>query len=289
MSPSLSIIGAGKVGSTLARLLYQADYTMAAILSRTFGNAQALAEIVHAHAVHTGQEAIEEADLIILAVPDDVLDIVVESLAELDWTNKAVVHTSGANSIEPLQVLARQGAMVGSFHPSFPFADVESAIAGLAGAGFAIEAEDEELRNWLLGMVAALRGKPILIPAGQKAVYHAALVIASNYTVTLYAIGQMLLRSIGASEDAISSALDVLLEATTHNILAHGLPNALTGPLARVDIGTIEAHLKGLQDENLRRLYIELARFTYPVLEQRGIPTDLIEESLRGIYETPHD
>jgi predicted short-subunit dehydrogenase-like oxidoreductase (DUF2520 family) len=289
MNPSLSIIGAGKVGSTLARLLYQADYPVAAILSRTFANAQALAEIVHAHAVHTGQEAIEEADLIILAVPDDVLDIVVESLAELDWTNKAVVHTSGANSIEPLQALARQGAMVGSFHPSFPFADVESAIAGLAGAGFAIEAKDEELRNWLLGMVVALRGKPILIPAGQKAVYHAALVIASNYTVTLYAIGQMLLRSIGASEDAISSALDVLLEATTHNILAHGLPNALTGPLARVDIGTIEAHLKGLQDENLRRLYIELARFTYPVLEQRGIPTDLIEESLRGIYETPHD
>jgi predicted short-subunit dehydrogenase-like oxidoreductase (DUF2520 family) len=289
MKPSLSIIGAGKVGSTLARLLYHADYPVVAILSRTFANAQALAQLVHAHAVHTGQEAIEEADLIILAVPDDVLSIVVESLAKLDWTNKAVVHTSGANSIEPLQALAERGAMLGSFHPSFPFADVEAAIAGLAGAGFAIEAEDKQLRDWLLGMVAALKGKPILIPAGQKAVYHAALVIASNYTVTLYAIGQMLLRSIGASEDAISSALDVLLEATTHNILAHGLPNALTGPLARVDIGTIEAHLKGLQDENLRRLYIELARFTYPILEQRGIPTVTIEESLRGIYETPHD
>ena len=289
MKPKLSIIGAGKVGSTLARLLYQADYPVIAILSRTFANAEALAELVHARAVHTGQEAIEDADLIILAVPDDVLDIVVDSLAELDWANKAVVQTSGANSIEPLQILAKRGAMLGSFHPSFPFADVEAAMAGLAGAGFAIEAEDEQLRQWLLEMVKALKGKPILIPQGQKAVYHAALVIASNYTVTLYHIGQMLLRSIGASEEAISSALDVLLEATTHNILSQGLPNALTGPLARVDIGTIEAHLKGLQDENLRRLYIELARFTYPVLEERGIPTVAIEESLRGIYETPHD
>jgi predicted short-subunit dehydrogenase-like oxidoreductase (DUF2520 family) len=289
MKPHLSLIGAGKVGSTLARLLYQGNYPIAAILSRTFANAEALAELVDAHAVHTGQEAIEEADLIILAVPDDVLGIVVESLSGLDWANKAVVHTSGANSVEPLQALKQRGAMVGSFHPSFPFADVEAAIAGLAGAGFAVEAEDAQLRYWLLEMVNTLKGKPILIPAGQKAVYHAALVIASNYTVTLYAIGQSLLRSIGASEEAISSALDVLLEATTHNILTHGLPNALTGPLARVDIGTIQAHLKGLQDENLQRLYIELARFTYPVLEERGIPTEAIEESLRGIYETPHD
>lgn len=289
MTPGLSIIGAGKVGSTLARLLYQADYPIRAILSRTYSNAEALAELVHAHAVHTGQEAIAEADLIILAVPDDVLSIVVESLSELNWAGKAVVHTSGANSIEPLQALAKRGAMIGSFHPSYPFADVEAAIAGLAGAGFAIEAADKTLREWLLAMVQVLNGKPILIPAGQKAVYHAALVIASNYTVTLYAIGQMLLRSIGASEDAISSALDVLLEATTHNILTQGLPNALTGPLARLDIGTIEAHLKGLEDENLRRLYIELARFTYPVLEERGIPTETIEESLREIYHAPHD
>jgi len=62
MIPGLSIIGAGKVGSTLARLLFQADYPVRAILSRTFENAQALAALVDAHAVHTGQEAIAEAD-----------------------------------------------------------------------------------------------------------------------------------------------------------------------------------------------------------------------------------
>ncbi|QPC81660.1 DUF2520 domain-containing protein [Phototrophicus methaneseepsis] len=287
--PTLAFIGAGKVAQTVARLWAQQGYAINAIASRTPAHAQALAEQVQAP-VTSIEEAASSAELVCLAVADDAIQPVAASLAELDWQGRALIHFSGAHSIGTLQNVAQAGAMVGGLHPAFPFADVEQSIENLPGAAFAIEARDETLRGWLYSLVASIEGHIIDIPPGQKAIYHAALCIASNYTVTLYSIAQDLLAQIGADTHTSQAALHPLLMATLHNIVQTGIPDALTGPLSRADTHTIEAHLKALEEQpQLADTYRNLARLSYPMLAARHVPFHEIESLLQRTEQNAPD
>jgi predicted short-subunit dehydrogenase-like oxidoreductase (DUF2520 family) len=269
--PSLSFVGAGKVGTTLARLGYAAGYPVSAVYSRSRQSAGQLAALVGAEAVESAGAAVRAGDLTLLAVPDDSLSDVVSTLAAENWPGKAIVHTSGAKDASALVSLAERGALVGSLHPAFPFADVETAMANLRGATFAVEATDERLRNWLSDFGAALGGRRLMVPPGGKVLYHTALVLASNYAVTLYAIAERLLLSLGAEQAAVDGALDALLRGTVDNLRAQGIPAALTGPIKRGDVGTVMAHLEALRavDADLADLYVALANVTLPLVGAR--------------------
>ena len=281
MKASISIIGAGKVGNTLARLWYTAEIDIKAVYNRNHDKAQELAHYVNAEAVDTLAKAVQAADIIFLTVADDALTTIANDLSTVDLTNKAIVHTSGALSIDVLSELALQGASLGTFHPAFPFSDSETAMKTLSGASFAIEASDEKLQKQLIYLAEVLDGKIIIIPEGQKAQYHASLVLISNYTVTLYALAESLLKPLTSDQSAIDSALITLLRATVDNLANQGIPDALTGPLVRADVGTIKSHLHVIEDDKLKALYINLARLSYPILEQRNIDTHLIEKHLQ--------
>jgi len=168
-------------------------------------------------------------------------------------------------------------------HPAFPFSSIEASLISIRGATFALESEDEILTNWLVDLVDSLDGKVIRIPDGGKALYHLALVLASNYTVTLYSVAEQLLMGLGAEQDVADQALNSLLTATIENIQKQGIPSALTGPLTRNDIGTLDSHLKAIPDDDsvLESVYVGLARLSYPMLVARGIDTVLIEKFLR--------
>lgn len=267
----IGIIGAGHVGRTLARLWHEAGYDIGAVFSRTASHADELAQQVQAQAVDSAGDVVTTCDLILLTVPDDVIAPLARSLSDETWQGKAAVHCSGATELDALHPLADSGAMTGCLHPAFPFSDVETAILNLPGATFAIEARHDALRERLRDMVTALDGQVLLVPDGQKAAYHAALCIASNYTVTLYAVAEALLRDMGAESAAVSNALNRLLQATTDNLAQQGIPNALTGPLSRADTGTLQRHMDALNDTTLHQTYIHLARLTRPLLEARGL------------------
>lgn len=276
----IGIIGAGKVGSTLARLWHQKGYRIAAIYSRGAADAAALAQQVGAEAVTSPDAVVRESMLTLLTVPDDALTDVAGHLHDaghladaVHLAGKAVVHTSGAHNADVLHDLEIDGAMVGSLHPAFPFADVATSMAGIAGAAFAVEAETDLLRQWLVELVQAIGGQPLAIGRGDKVLYHAALVLASNYTVTLYAVAERLLRGIGAAQSLADAALNPLVSATVANLREHGVPAALTGPLARGDAGTVERHLRALQqvDPSLAEVYRQLARLSFPMLEERRV------------------
>lgn len=283
--PTLGFIGAGKVGHTLARLWYERGYVVTAVYSRTADHAQTLAVKLSAKVVDSPGAVVDRADLTLLTVPDDAIPSVVAAIASErrgDAGGKAIIHTSGARDSLILAPLSEQGFMTGSLHPVFPFADVETAADSLPGATFGLEVEANVLRDWLQAMVEALDGRIIHISPGQKAVYHSAFVFASNYAVTLYAVAERLLAGIGAERAVVDNALNTLLAGTVENLRTQGVPGALTGPLVRGDVGTLEAHQMALAaiDEDLRTLYKQLARSSLPMLDARHIDITFIEEFL---------
>lgn len=281
--PALGFIGSGRVAQVFARLLAQQGYIICAVHSRTPSKAAVLADQVGAVVMSTPSDVIECAELTIMAVTDDAIDLVANAAADRDWHGKWVVHTSGVHNLHSLDKLHAAGAQVGSLHPAYPFASVERALIELPGATFAVEASTPELQETLAGIVKALNGQMIVLTPDHKALYHTSLVLASNYAVTLYATAEKMLHDLGASASAASGALNALVGATLRNLETIGIPDALTGPLVRGDVGTIEAHLAALSqyDPQLKQVYIQLMRLTYPVLQKRGINTDSFNHLLQ--------
>ncbi|MCA0453294.1 MAG: DUF2520 domain-containing protein [Chloroflexi bacterium] len=281
--PSLGFVGAGKVGTTLARLLHERGYDVGYVYSRHSPHAQGLANGVEARVAASVREVALYCDLVFLTVADDAVQSVATGIHDVPLAGKGVVHTSGMHDAALLHALADQGAMIGCLHPAFPFATVEDSVLRLPGSTFAVQASDKLLREWLDDIVRALSGQVIYIAEGKKALYHSALVFASNYGVTLYAIAQRLLGVTGASSAAADKALNALVTGMVRNIEAQGIPNALTGPLLRGDVNTITAHLEALrgEDTQLQDLYMRLAEQTLPLVEARGVDTTAIKTILR--------
>jgi len=282
--PVLGFIGAGKVGQTLARLWFEHGYRVGAVSSRSAASAEALARQVDAQVVPAAHVP-AHSDLILLTVPDDQISPVAEMLAQQnELTDRGFLHTSGAHEALLLAPLAALGAQVGSLHPAFPFADVAVALQRLPGSTFAYQAEDAILRAQVLDLIAAADGQALKVSAGQKPLYHAALVLASNYTVTLYALAEALLLDLGADHAAADAALNALVGGTVENLRQRGIPDALTGPLTRLDLSTVEAHLQALTSHQPRLafLYLELARLSFPMLKARGVETAPIAALLSG-------
>jgi len=279
--PLLCVIGAGRVGTALAALLYERGYTVAAVYSRSPTSAATLAHRVGAAAAQSAVAAAQEADLILLTVSDDAVAEVAAALVGHDLRGRGVAHTSGALSASVLDPLRAAGASVGSLHPVYPFA-ARGADTSLAGVAFAVEATDEPLRGWLIDAVATLGGYVLNIPPGGKPVYHAALVLMSNYTVTLYALALRLLTGLGADEAACQQALNALLSATAVNLSALGVPDALTGPIVRADRRTIAAHLDALEQTNAdtAHVYRLLGRLTLPLAAARGVDIEPLKRLL---------
>jgi len=270
--PVIGFIGTGRVAGTLARLLHAQNVTIGVVWNRSPSKAAILAAQVGARRVESPDDVLNQSDIAFLTLADDALHEMASGLAVLSGKipRAAVVHTSGAYSAEVLSPLADMGIQVGALHPAYPFAT--DFMPSLAGVTFAIEAESSVLLRQLESLVTVLDGIPLTLQPHDRPRYHAALVMVSNYAVSLYAAAQGLLTALGASQSAADSALLTLLEATAHNIRTHGIPDALTGPLVRADLGTVSAHLDALADSpDLRRAYLALAQITLPLVEARGV------------------
>ena len=266
----VGFIGAGTVGTALAILLSGRGYRVVAAYSRSRVSAERLAGLVSGCRVAAeSQDVAEAADLIFITTPDDAIGDVA---SRVKWRpGSSVVHCSGADSTEVLGPASRDGAAVGAFHPLQTFAGVERALENIPGSTFAIEAE-EPLLTTLNEMAAALGGRSIRLQAGDKVLYHAAAVFASNYLVTLVKMATDLWQTFSIPTDQSVPALLPLLRGTLHNIETIGIPNCLTGPIARGDTGTINKHIEALREKAPELLfpYKELGLQTVSIALAKG-------------------
>jgi predicted short-subunit dehydrogenase-like oxidoreductase (DUF2520 family) len=268
--PRLGFIGAGTTGSAFARCLADAGYPVVAVASRTAASAERLAARLNGcRAVADAQAVADVADLVFITTPDAAIAGVA---AQVRWRPGSwVVHVSGAESLDVLAPARRAGAAVGSIHPLQTFADYEQAVAAMPGSTFALEG-DGALLECLREMVTALGGRAVELRPQDKALYHAAAVLVSNYVVTLMDMATRLWQQFGADPDSAPEALLPLLQGTVDNLRRLGLPDALTGPIARGDLGTVSRHLEALEAmaPDLLPAYRELGLQTIPVAAALG-------------------
>ncbi len=266
----VGFIGAGTVGTALAVLLSGKGYRVTGVSSRSQSSAERLAgEVDGCRVLNGNQEVADSTDLVFITTPDDVIAGVA---AQVKWhAGQSVVHCSGAASTDILEPVRQAGAMAGSLHPLQTLASVREAVANIPGSTFGVEA-GEPLLTTLKEMVTALGGTWIELKASDKVAYHAAAVMACNYLVTLVKLATDLWQTFHVPPDQATRALLPLIRGTLHNIETIGLPNCLTGPVARGDTGTIKKHLATLQEKTpaLLAAYRELGLQTVPIALAKG-------------------
>ncbi|MFL5496383.1 MAG: Rossmann-like and DUF2520 domain-containing protein [Gemmatimonadales bacterium] len=273
----VAIIGAGRMGQGLALALGAAGLDVVLL-------SQGPRELVSPLVLHPGprRDAVGAAGLVLLATPDDAIPQIARELAaeQAVGPSQVVLHLSGVLDRRALRALEASGAALGSFHPLQTIADPSSAAERLAGCYVGIEGDGRALAmgKWL---AVILRMHPVELATDRKATYHAAAVFAANYTVALAGIAERLARSAGVPPELAGQLYRPLMEGAVSN-LELGPAAALTGPIRRGDVATVQAHLAALEPAD-RQLYRMLGLAALRLAREAGLaaePASRLEQLL---------
>lgn len=282
----VAVIGAGRAGTAVAVLLDRAGHRIVAVSGRE-ATVERAERFLPGVPVLDAAEAARDAELVLVAVPDDLIEPVVGVVAAAGAVAHGpwVAHLSGATPLAALDAARIVGARRLGLHPLQTFPDVEAAIERLPGCTVAVGADDDE--GFFVGerLAEDIGGVPFRLPDEHRAIYHAAAVFASNYLVAAAGVAELLLASAGVPDPI--AALAALQEATVANVARVGPTQALTGPVVRGDGVTVARNLEALSVRAPWAVdaYVEMARVAVDLAVRSGRLTTegkaRIEEALR--------
>jgi predicted short-subunit dehydrogenase-like oxidoreductase (DUF2520 family) len=223
--------------------------------------------------LHQGSlaEATSEAELILIATPDDAIEQVAADLAARGGIthDQVILHLSGLLDRRALLPLEASGAACGSFHPVQTVAEPGTAAERLKGAYVGIEGDERALVA-AERLANTLRMVPVRIPAEAKPAYHAGASFVANYTIALVGVAERLARSAGVPDEVAAKLYLPLLGGAVANLTALGPAASLTGAVRRGDLQTIRAHLQALGPED-RELYRAVGRAAVALASEAGL------------------
>lgn len=247
-----SLIGAGALGSHLAMALVRQGYVVDSILSDSAQSSRVLAEkLSMGVALQKMDVRLSVSELLIICVPDRAIAGVAGELARLgsNWTGTTVLHTAGVLGSDVLTPLAEKGAQTGSFHPVQTFPSVPGHLPQqdlFKGITIGIEGSRLALEH-MKQLVTTLAAEPLEISLEHKALYHAAAVMASNFSTALLHSAQSVWDGAVDGRVPFARAIEPLVLQSISNALRDGPELALTGPFARGDAETIALHFNALE------------------------------------------
>ncbi len=290
MTHRVGVVGAGRVGAVLSAALRAAGHDVVAAAGESDASRRRIAALLPGVPRGKPTDVARACDLLLLAVPDDMLDNVVLMLTESGalHAGQHVVHTSGRHGLAVLEPARRAGARVAALHPAMTFTGTSVDLDRLPGTVFGLTADPAE-RAFVEGLVADVGGTPMWVPEEMRTLYHAGLAHGANHLVTLVTEAMEILSAAGAADPA--GTLRPLLSAALDNALAEG-DAALTGPIVRGDLGTVRAHLEDITANAPQTLqsYVALARATLDraVTDGRVVPiraariSELLDAAVAG-------
>lgn len=324
---NVCIIGAGRLGTTLAALLLilsvknpKSNIRLKAVCSRTnnsigkaknflyeakekflnnFNNTYNSIFLSVSFSLNN-IDGVSKSNVVFICTPDDEIKNVAKEIYDYNIQNsstekdiiknKIFIHFSGAKTLNVLSYLKNSGGFIASLHPIKSFASIEDSVRTIFNTFYGVTYPKncpEILKKFINDFVNLLEGKIIEVEDSKKSIYHAAACVASNYLVSLINYAVFLHHKISINEKDSIDGLIGLIEGTINNIKKLGTKKALTGPIARGDIGTIKQHIKSfkkyLKEEDYlvyKVLGVETANIAY----QNGWIDNKILEKFKKIF-----
>ena len=258
MTPAFNLIGAGHVGRVLGRLFARHGcFSIQQVLTRSVSSARDGVAFIGAGDAVERYDQLQPAAVHVLAVGDDQIAAACAALAEaVPLAGSVVFHCSGALASDHLQVAREAGALVASVHPIRSFADPLTVVAQFSGTFCGVEGDAGALAL-LTPALRAIGAQPVPIDASAKTVYHAAAVFASNYLVTVLDAALRAYQAAGIPEPVAREMALPLASESLANVFRLGAAAALTGPVARGDMATVERQRRAVDgwDPDTGELY----------------------------------
>lgn len=251
--PSVSIIGAGRLGTALAIALEQAGYRIETLVTRRLASAKRSAKLLDARprvlaVKELGQ--LKLSDVIIISTPDDYIAEVSTTLLEVDKQHPklpVVLHTSGALSSVVLHPLRQRKWSVGSLHPLISVSGVKMSLAG----GFWSVEGDRKAVSVARKLVVDLKGHSFNVSTRKKPLYHAAALMSAGGVVALFDVALEMMVESGVERVMARKVLQPLIASVVESLRTKDTADALTGTFSRGDVETVVQHLEVLQSNKV--------------------------------------
>ena len=240
---TLNLIGAGRVGQTLAHLWHTRQvFRVQQVLTRSATSAQGACQFIGTGAPATALHAMAPAEIWMLAVPDAAIAQAAADLAaharDTQLAPAVVFHCSGALTAAHMAPLAELGWQVASAHCILSFATAAGAVQQFPGTACALEG-DAQACTLLHAAFSDIGAHCFAVASEDKVLYHAAAVFATNFLPVLQTLAERAWQATGVPDALIPSLRASLLANAVANINRLGPQAALTGPAARGDVAAI--------------------------------------------------
>ncbi|MBI9086384.1 MAG: DUF2520 domain-containing protein [Desulfobacterales bacterium] len=288
---TIAIVGCGKVGTCLGKFLSDAGYPVAGVASRSMASAERTAGIIGIDRFSDRPETVTAAaGIVLITTPDDAIASTCQHIADKGGVcpGAVVLHCSGALPSTLLAPAKASGATIGSMHPLQSFARIEVEKNPFCGIVVSVEGEPAAVAT-ARAMAQDLEAVCVEIRTEAKTLYHASAVVASNYLVTVMDLAFQLLESAGIDTCDVLKVLKPLIDGTLANIEKVGIPEALTGPIARGDVETVATHLDqiGSLRPDLLSLYRALGQATVGLARAKGLEANRAEQLSQLLDSAP--
>ena len=233
------------------------------------------------------EDLVTLSDTLFVTTPDGEIAKVWDCMRQLaaeskiDLNQKLICHFSGSLSSDVFLGTEETGASVCSIHPIYAFSNKYSAYQQFHKVRFTMEGDAlavEKMKSYW----EELGHKVRIIRKEDKAKYHAGMSMASNHVLALLECSVQLLRDCGFEDKEAYQSLETLVCENAANGMKHGVTEALTGPIERNDISTVEKHLSVLPKEedsiyrNLGKKLVEISKRKNPDRDYKTMLTDVM-------------
>lgn len=243
----VGFIGAGKVGFSLGKYFKEHNVIVTGYYSKSPESAKSAADFTNTKAYDTMEMLLRESDTLFITVPDRHIGEVWDCIKNLDIKNKNICHCSGSIASTAFFDGEKLGASVYSVHPLYAISSKYESYQELQNAYFTLEGSQNHMKEMITFLQQA-GCRVITITPENKSLYHCGAVVVSNLVVGLYAMGVHMLESCGFEKEDAQNALVPLFLGNAQSVAEKGAVAALTGPVERADVATIEKHLQSIKN-----------------------------------------
>ena len=276
----IGIIGSGRVGFSIGKYLVENNITVVGYYDTILKNAVEAADFTNTDSFSSIEELVKLSDTLFITTPDEHISQVWDYIKELSIKNKIICHFSGSLSSVVFSQIEQTYASCCSIHPMLAFSDKFSSYKQLYDTFFTIEGQDIAV-DLIMELFLSLGNSMQKIDRINKAKYHAAASILSNHVIAVLDTGYELLQECGFTKEESIKATSQLVRENVENVIARGSVEALTGPIERGDVLTVEKHLEKLSEED-KLMYQILGMKLVALAKEKHIDRDYssIEKTL---------